>query len=1121
MIKLLPYEKHLAQILGISEETYQEWKAITLRHSIEKPAEGPVCGPLVPVLVNLAIAVGVTLLSSLLFPQSQQNSRIIARQGKRDPRTSNQRLSPRFGFDSMQEPAQVGQFVPVVIAKRENNLGGVRVAMPLVWSQMLAWNGSLMFRGIFLGGIAGMPANAWDPRGWAFGNNTLGAYAYTGTALTNGARYSIYFAPNGGRINSTHLIAGRQASLDAGNAQNYGGQDTYAVNIGDAEYKQTFCMTESPSTSTAFGLYGWCPNAMMHRASVTIQPTITASIDEDDKIRTDDDAAALVELWKGKFRWSMRCGVYTKNNTVVATGFNIVTQSVSIGDSLGYVVSSGTDAETRIRINTNNSRVKDNDAEFDEAMGGVAASVAGAQNAADSALIPNELYRIGSCWAVLEERVSASPTESIFISDSEQEPVGGGNTMTYVFTVVRAGTVQFVGPSILAPPPFPSPGQIGDTIFPDEYDPDDDFADMESGTEGRYAVCSSAAQVFRMAVASVGAVREFKVCEIIIRSKVGITVSSVTNFRSCEKIEKINSRAGQNQVGKTANGTISVSRYDSGGSLITTKTRRYSAFLLQYSADRGATWTDFPEVFAVAGVGGEDAYNYLRFNMPSYKRWELRTVPISSWEIRAAVTTRIVVLDTNSNEEVGTTSNGVTVTTTGYIIDPTDAFHRKMAQLEPKFDIGLGWADTPLASMFDGYARFAEAFPYDNIQTTVGNAPEHEIRQVNYFDNLEIAPTYGSLAPVGVNISASLEISSLQSFSGFCNNGHEMPRLLDNDTKGSSHLWPDWLREVMTNPDLGALPATQLAQIDAPSFREAAQWCKDRGYYYDKVEDEPLNILDWATQIAQAHLLKLVRLGGVYYLRKAIEFDKPLKISAQFNNGNIKEGSFKLNTIDYLTRQPFIVQVKWREESIGTEAPLFARERVANVRAVGTGANAPIRPLDLSDWCTSFEQAIDAACYYERFVTIHTHQVSFTTSPDMLAAQLRSGGFFILDIDVINYSTTFQGFIQQHGEIVSTRPWLSPLNDGTYPALLWDMGGSPVESNIVIADGLASPVNHFFAIKNVNTKPLTYEIKKIDIDNEGVITVNAFYHPTDENGMSLLGVNWTTYKTDANWIIDL
>ena len=1119
MIPLLPYEKRLAEILGVSEEVYQEWKAITLKASIERPAEGPVCGPLVPVLVNLAIAVGLTLLSSLLFPRQQQ-SRIAATRKTGSPITSNQRSSPRFGFDSIQEPARIGQFVPIIIAKRENNLGGVRVAMPLIWSQILAWKGSQMARLIFLAGSANMAADAWDSAGWALGNNTLGAYAYTGSAISTAARYSIYYSRTGGRIGNSHLIAGRQASSDTGNFTNYGGQDVFAVSIGGYLYKQAFCMAETPSTSRAFGLHGWCPNAMMRRPAVVIQPTIVARISSSDKVRTDDDAAALTELHKGKIIWSTRCGLRQRNNsTQVFSTFGVTNQNVSIGDTLRYYIDERTDADVKIIFDTSNSRIQDNNSKFEQQMSGVASSVAALQNAADSALVPNELYRIGTCWAILEERVSADLNETVFISNAEQEPPGNGNAVSYLFRVVKAGTVSFVGSGFLNPPPLAT--QTNENIYPVAHNPVDNISDMLNGTEERYKTCSMASQIFRMAVASVGAVRAFKISEILIKSRVGITVNGMTGFRESPTIQQINAKAGFNQTGNDANGVLSVSIYTSSGSEVTCKTLRYSAFVLEYSDDRGASWTEFPRVFAVAGITGEEVYNYLRTNFPSYKRWERRLVPVSSWEIRKDGLNRILVLDTNSSGEISATANGVTVTTTGYIIDPTEESHRKIAQLEPSQNIGYGWSDWDFNSMFDGYARFAEAFPYDNVQSSVGNAPEHEIAQVNYYDDLDAVPSYQSICPVGLNIMASLEISSLASFSGFCNNGYEMPRLLNGDTKGASHLWPDWLREVMTSPDLGASPRTQLAQIDRPSFQEAAQWCQDRGYSYDKVEDQPLNILEWASETALAHLLKVVRLGGVYYLKKAIEFDTPLDIKGQFNNGNIEEGSFRLNSIDYMARQPFIVQVKWREESNGAESPLFARERVAMVRAASTSANAPVKTLDLSEWCTNYRQAIDAACYYIRFVTIHDHQISFRTTPDVLAAQLSSGSFLIMDFDAIEYSTSFQGFIQQDGTIVSTRPWLLPAGDGYYDAITWDMDSDPREERITVLDGLASPTERFFAIRNSTTKPRVYEIKKVNIDGEGVITIDAFHHPTDANGLSLLGVNWTTYATDANWVIEL
>jgi hypothetical protein len=1121
MIPLLPYEKRLAEILGISEDDYRQWKAITLERSITQPAaaEGPTCGALVPVLVNLAIAVGVTLLSSLLFP-SRQPPRLDVRQGRRDNLTNNQRLSPRFGFDSMQEPARVGQFVPVVIAKRENNLGGVRVAMPLIWSQMLAYNGSSMFRGIFLAGTAGMAQDAWDPRGWAFGNNSLGAYSLDATALATSARYSIYWRRNGGRITSGDLIAGRQASGDPGNFQNLGGQDVFSLKIGAGQFTTAFCMAETPSTNASFGLYGWCPNAMLHREQATIQPTILARISDSDKVRTDDDASALVEVWKGKFNWSMR-GALRQHKPVgsstwltPASGqFHVHTQSVAVGDQLLYVLDKSTDAGTIIKFNTLNSRIVSAEAEAEEPMDGVAASVASIQNSADSALVPNELYMIGTCMAVLEARIPEDASKVIFISDSEEEPIGNGNTVSYRFTVVRAGSVQFAGSGFLNPP------ETGTTIFPPYYNPYSQLYTLSSGTEGRYKVCSQAAQIFRAAVASISAVREYKVCEMVIRSRVGITVNGATRYNSCPTVLTINTKAGQGQAGTTANGVLGVSRYVSG--LITTKLRRYSAFSIRYSLDRGATWTAFPEVFAIAGIGGEEVHNYLRIVFPYSARWQFDITPVPSWQIRSFSPARIVVIDTNSTQEVSATANGITIFTTGYSVDPTAQSVRKASIIEPAFDIGIGWSDPAFDSMFDGYAKFAEAFPYGSVQTTVGDSPEHQIQQVNFYGDTSFTPSYESLAAIGINISASQEMNSLQSFSGFCNNGHEMPRLLNGDTKGASHLFPDWLREVMTNPDLGADPPTQLAQIDRPSFQAAAQWCQDREYFYDKFETDPLDILDWATQTAQHHLLKLAERGGVYYLDKAINFDTPLDIKAQFNNGNIAEGSFSLNTIDYLTRQPFIVQVKWREESTGSQSPLFARERVAMVRQAGTSANAPVRTLDLSPWCTNYKQAIDAACYYIKFVTLNDHSISFKTTPDVLAAQLFAGSFFILDLDVINYSTAFQGFIQDNGVMVSTRPWMMPLTDGAYPALTWDMSTDPQEQTITIINGAASPTNVFFAIRSSAVKPRVYETKKINIGEQGVISVEAFHHPTDANGFSMLGVGWTTYQTDSNWIIEL
>jgi len=547
-----------------------------------------------------------------------------------------------------------------------------------------------------------------------------------------------------------------------------------------------------------------------------------------------------------------------------------------------------------------------------------------------------------------------------------------------------------------------------------------------------------------------------------------------------------------------------------------------------------ADWVEFPEVFAIASNSGEDVYNYIRIEFATAARWEVRMEPVSSWEIRRDELDTILVLDSTGKKEKKTGAGGVKIVTTGYRRNPTRRRNRLIQQLEPAEDIGLGWSDAEYDSMIDGYGHFVEAFPYDNIRSSVETAPEHEIVYVNYPSNLDESPNYQELATVGINLFASLEFSSLQQFSGFCKNGYEMYQLevfLDSEvetleeTVGSSNYFPNWLYELMTSERVGPQPPVPPRLIDLDSFCQASAFCEGRQYYYDSVEGEPLNLLQWASDIAQAHLLKLVKIGGKYHLKQAFPVNPtgPLPIDGLFTNGNIVEESFKLESNDYQARQPFAVEVKWREESTDGENPLFARERVALVAETVHGIDIeslPVESLDLSAWCTNYRQAIDAACYLLRFRRLNDHRVSFDVTPDMLGAKLACGSVVKLAVDVINYDQAVQGFITEEGVLVTTRPDLAPKLPGEYPALIWERDFAPQEASVVIQEsGAAAPPNSFFALASPNTSTRTYEISKISMSAEAVVSIEAFHRPTDESGLCLLGKNWTTYESDANWSI--
>ena len=131
LLPLLPYEKFLASQLGVSEQQYQEFKAQQVHWAVTRPATGIKAGFIVPILINAVIGIGLSLISALLFPpDKQKQSRVKAKQEGGENLSSNQRASPRQGFSALQSPASIGQLVPVVIAKRENDLGGVRVNFP-------------------------------------------------------------------------------------------------------------------------------------------------------------------------------------------------------------------------------------------------------------------------------------------------------------------------------------------------------------------------------------------------------------------------------------------------------------------------------------------------------------------------------------------------------------------------------------------------------------------------------------------------------------------------------------------------------------------------------------------------------------------------------------------------------------------------------------------------------------------------------------------------------------------------------------------------------------------------------------------------------------------------------
>jgi hypothetical protein len=273
---LLPADRYIAEMLGLSEEQYRWYMADVERRAKEGPQPAVVAdaGTLALIsLISTIISVGLTIAASFFKPKQQQQPRLQQNQTQGQSSVDGRRFTPRNGFDSLQDIATLGEPIPLIYARRETIdgeiYGGVRVNTPMLWSELSAQDKGQYLRALFLIG-EGHSGFQIDPENIAIGNNSLGAYLL-GTG--NHARFSLYFRPNGGRITTSNRIGG--TSNDPGILDP---NDVYAVINQNGNLTGNFCHTHRPTTQTQFGVYSLIGNGLGYRINPQLRPGVNAQL---------------------------------------------------------------------------------------------------------------------------------------------------------------------------------------------------------------------------------------------------------------------------------------------------------------------------------------------------------------------------------------------------------------------------------------------------------------------------------------------------------------------------------------------------------------------------------------------------------------------------------------------------------------------------------------------------------------------------------------------------------------------------------------------------------------------------------------------------------------------------
>ncbi len=1057
-IVLLPQDREIINITGMSEEQYRWFVRQCILYSKPKPGE-PVAFELVTFAVTLIVGALLSAAASLLAPKPTTDKSKPAEETTTEGQDiiRRDRFAPKSGFDSFQNVVDVGSIIPVVYAKRETvdgkQYGGIRVNTNLLWSQLLSVGGGQMFRGIFMVG-EGAPDLLLEQT--AFGNNVLGSYNL-GSNLQAG-RLTMYYAPNGGRITSDEYVLGVLPANDVGNKAN---NDVYSIEGENNQLGPDFCQTLQPSNQRQFGLYAHIGNNMGYKIGENFRPNTQWQNRSDGRYENQNDNQRLALNQKQSVTFTTRAGILGASNA---------TTSVSVGDVLDYLISSSSEGD-RLFIQTGNASGGQQPAELNSAD--VGSSIASLQRTYDEQINVGDLYRIGSALAICTER-SLDP----FVSDFDV--TGSGTTVQAKFQVTQAGVVNTWTAATLTP---------------------------TESAEKQGSLATKTAQIFKIAIGSFSIERPARVIEVGIKSSVGTKVGGLINFNSLVAKKEYDSGYcpdGSYQAYVDAEycggQDDGVPRDESYRSEITPGTyssseSRYSFFRIAYRDIDSNDYIELSNLYGIRSQTSSAVFNYFRLEFASPKRRDIRLTPVSGWEVRNNYAAgNLYVLDAHTQRQTEVTDGNVSVFFTGVqLIRNSNTFNVRAFTINSENNVKqLGRvASDDVNSYVDSFAQLAEAFIYSEVTASTGQ-PEHSISYINIINENSVAPEYDDIAILGVNIRSSKELSSLDQLSVYVNEGVI-----------ASHDFADVFYDLLTNKRYGIGDIFDPAQIDKASFDAAAEFTRARKYFFDGAVSEKLNIRSWGADRATDFLLDLGVSGGRFTLKPALTFDKPEPIVALFTAGNIIEDSFQMSYYETQARTDPKITVRWREERLQnsvTDRGLFPQVREVSVRRTDAqdGDDAPIVQIDLSGFCTNQDHAKDRAKYECQLKHYVTHSVAFKTTPT--EASIQVGSIIQLGIETAHFNQPTNGCISATGDVSS---W-PELADGTYDVLIWD-GNKLFETQLPLLSGKTSAVtNAIFSIKETGVSAQAYKVQSIGFDEDGNVDVEAIYWPVNEQGFSRL-----------------
>ena len=416
---------------------------------------------------------------------------------------------------------------------------------------------------------------------------------------------------------------------------------------------------------------------------------------------------------------------------------------------------------------------------------------------------------------------------------------------------------------------------------------------------------------------------------------------------------------------------------------------------------------------------------------------------------------------------------------------------------------------------FELFSQIKEISGYTEKTASCNNGPEHSIVYISESQDDNSLATYNQLSVLGIKLRTLNQVATFQQPQIYFKNGITVERLAPDAGQaatGPSNNFADALYFLLTRQGAGLGQELSDRLVDKDSFVHAAKFMETTRLRFDGAITDLVNLRSFATQLAPLYLCNFVIKNGKFALIPAIPTDSSgamqttPTISQYFNDSNIIDGSFEFNYLDQQDRQDFRAVIEYRDLPVNG----LVEKRTMMVKWKDEPGTPPAQEtIDGSQYVSRRGHAFIAARYLLSIRRRIDHTVQFKTLPQGIG--IEPGDYIKITSEIAPVESVRNVVVREDLTLLSA----TVFADGDYVAGVYRQGSTgAIKETITVVDGKVTDptlANALMNIPSVARRGGVYQIEKIALEEDGLVSITASHHPVygqnavDDDGNDISG----------------